>query len=62
MQLKQDTFVRLNSHIGHFYDIPGVPGDNVNVPTVEKCRVFLQSTTQEPKSLKAGSWLLYKVN
>ena len=62
MQLKPDTVVKLSPKIGYFYDIPEAPGDNVEAPTVKNCRVFLQSTTQQSKFLKAGSWLLYRVN
>ena len=62
MQLKSDKdMIELKSYIAHFYAISGVPGDNIEAPTVESHHVFLQSTTQEPKYLKKGSWLLYKV-
>jgi hypothetical protein len=61
LELEVGKQITLKSNIGYFYEIPGTPGLDIAPPQGKDYRLFLQSTSQGSRCLKANSLLLYKV-
>ena len=66
MQLDEKVGKQINSEvqsdISYFYEISGTPGLDIEPPQPKGYLVFLQSTSQGSRCLKANSLLLYKVS